>query len=103
MSGRDRTEQLLFSLCAAQYYPARPERILNHVLHFPLYLFGHVLLLIIGESLIVQLASRHSELWLFILLEFFLQNLIAYLFQVKVVVERVSIQPSAQVMNFFDH
>lgn len=38
--------------------------------------------------------------------EFFLpfdEDLIAYLFQVKVVVERVSIQPSTQVMNLFDH
>jgi len=47
--------------------PARPESIVNHMIHFPFYLSVHVLLLVIGESLIVQLASRHSELWLFIL------------------------------------
>ena len=45
--------------------PARPEGIVNHVLHFSLYLCVHVLLLVVGESLIVHLGRRRRGLWLF--------------------------------------
>ena len=47
--------------------PARPESIVNHVLHFSLYLCVHVLLLVIGESLIVHLGRRRRGFLLFIL------------------------------------
>jgi len=47
--------------------PARPESIVNHMLHFPLYLCVHVLLLVIGESLIFHFGRRDCGLWLFIL------------------------------------
>ena len=41
--------------------PTRPESIVDHVLHLSLYLCVHVLLLVVGESLIVRNLCRWSR------------------------------------------